>query len=74
MDPRFEQFIQERKYLTNVSPATLDWYKHSLKWLPTPLRPVRLGARCFITLHVRRYSQFETIVDYKAICWRSVAI
>jgi len=23
MDPRFEQFIQERKYLTNVSPAVL---------------------------------------------------
>lgn len=35
MEPRFEQFIQERKYLLNVSPATLDWYKHSLKWLPT---------------------------------------
>ena len=35
MDTRFEQFIQERKYLLNVSPATLDWYKHSLKWLPT---------------------------------------
>ena len=34
MDPRFEQFIQERKYLLNVSSATLDWYKHSLKWLP----------------------------------------
>jgi hypothetical protein len=36
MDPRFEQFIQERKYLLTVSPATLDWYKHSLNWLPTP--------------------------------------
>jgi integrase/recombinase XerD len=35
MDPRFEQFIQERKYLLNVSPATLDWYKHSLKCLCT---------------------------------------
>jgi integrase/recombinase XerD len=35
MDARFEQFIRERQYLTNVSPATLEWYKHSLKWLPT---------------------------------------
>jgi hypothetical protein len=35
MDPRFEQFIQERKSLLNVSPATRDWYKHSLKWLCT---------------------------------------
>ena len=41
MDPRFEQFTQERKYLFNVSLATLDWYKHSLKWLPM-LRDVKL--------------------------------
>jgi len=31
----FSQFIRERQYLTNVSPATLDWYKHSFKWLPS---------------------------------------
>jgi integrase/recombinase XerD len=35
MLPKFEQFIRERQYLTNVSPATLEWYKHSFKWLPT---------------------------------------
>jgi len=35
MQPRFEQFIRERQYLTNVSPATLEWYKHSFKWLPS---------------------------------------
>lgn len=33
MKPRFEQFIRERQYLTNVSPSTLEWYKHSFKWL-----------------------------------------
>jgi integrase/recombinase XerD len=33
MLPRFEQFIRERQYLANVSPATVDWYKNSLKWL-----------------------------------------
>ncbi len=35
MKPRFEQFIRERQYLTNVSPATLEWYRHSLNWLGT---------------------------------------
>lgn len=32
---RFQQFIRERQYLSNVSPATLEWYKHSFKWLPS---------------------------------------
>jgi len=35
MLPRFEQFIRERRYLQNVTPATIDWYTQSLKWLPT---------------------------------------
>jgi integrase/recombinase XerD len=35
MKPRFEQFIQERQYFTNVSPATINWYKASFKWLRT---------------------------------------
>jgi integrase/recombinase XerD len=33
--PSFSQFIHERQYLHNVSPATLEWYKHSFKWLHT---------------------------------------
>ena len=36
MEPRFEQFIQEKKYLANVSPATCEWYKQSLNWLSSP--------------------------------------
>jgi integrase/recombinase XerD len=36
MEPRFEQFIEEKKYLANVSPATEEWYRHSLRWLPSP--------------------------------------
>ena len=36
MEPRFEQFIQERKYLTNVSTSTLEWYEHSFRWLVNP--------------------------------------
>jgi integrase/recombinase XerD len=31
----FSQFIRERRFLHNVSPATLSWYTHALKWLPT---------------------------------------
>ena len=33
MKPKFGQFIRERKYLSNVSPATVEWYTQSLKWL-----------------------------------------
>lgn len=33
MKPRFEQFIREKQYLANVTPATVEWYRHSLKWL-----------------------------------------
>lgn len=35
MQARFEQFIRERQYLTNVTPATIEWYRNSLKWLNT---------------------------------------
>jgi integrase/recombinase XerD len=33
MAASFWQFIRERQYLHNVSPATVEWYKHSFKWL-----------------------------------------
>ena len=29
------QFINERQFLSNVSPATIEWYKQSLRWLGT---------------------------------------
>jgi len=35
MLPKFEQFISERVYLKNVTPATVLWYRQSLKWLQT---------------------------------------
>ena len=31
----FSEFIRERRFLSNVSPSTLEWYKHSFKWLDT---------------------------------------
>jgi len=35
MLPRHAQFIKERQYLYNVSPATISWHTHGLKWLPS---------------------------------------
>ena len=32
---QFDRFIPERRYLTNVSPRTLEWYEQSLAWLGT---------------------------------------
>ncbi len=32
----FAQFIKEKQYLQNVTPATVEWYRHSLKWLVSP--------------------------------------
>ncbi len=32
---RFIEFTRERRYLHNVSPATVSWYTHALKWLPS---------------------------------------
>jgi integrase/recombinase XerD len=32
---RFDQFIRERQYLMNVSPATISWYTHAFKWMPS---------------------------------------
>src|SRR5260370_29815886 len=31
----FIEVTRERRYLHNVSPATLSWYTHALKWLPS---------------------------------------
>jgi hypothetical protein len=35
MLPRLQQFIRERQYRMNVSPATMQWYTHPFKWLPS---------------------------------------
>jgi len=32
---QFAAFIQERRYLKNVSPSTVSWYTHAFKWLPS---------------------------------------
>jgi hypothetical protein len=37
MEARVEQVCQERKYLSNVSPRTIEWYVASLRWLNTAM-------------------------------------
>ena len=32
---RFSEFVRERQYLHNVSSATVSWYTHAFKWLPS---------------------------------------
>jgi integrase/recombinase XerD len=32
---RFSAFVRERQYLHNVSSATVSWYTHAFKWLPS---------------------------------------
>jgi integrase len=32
-DMGFSEFTRERQFLSNVTPSTLEWYKHSFKWL-----------------------------------------
>ncbi len=32
---KFQEFILERQYLHNVTPATVEWHTHNLKWLKT---------------------------------------
>lgn len=32
---QYSDFIRERKYLSNVSSATVAWYEHAFKWLPS---------------------------------------
>jgi integrase/recombinase XerD len=32
---RFQDFIRSKSYLTNVTPATTEWHRRCLKWLPS---------------------------------------
>jgi integrase/recombinase XerD len=43
----FEQFIQERQYLHNVSPQTVVWYRASFKWLGTE-SPTESDLKSFV--------------------------
>ncbi len=44
---RFEAFIRERQYLSNVTPATVEWYRRCLRWLPSE-NPTREGLKSVV--------------------------
>jgi len=43
----FDRFIQERRYLKNVSPRTIEWHQQSLKWLGVEA-PTETDLRDFV--------------------------
>jgi integrase/recombinase XerD len=66
MEPRFEQFIRERQYLTNVTPATIEWYRRCLKWLPSE-SPTQADLRATV-LRMREKGLKETGVNTVLRC------
>lgn len=66
MEPRFEQFIRERQYFTNVTPATLEWYRRCLKWLPSE-SPTQAELRDTV-LRMRQKGLKETGVNTVLRC------
>jgi hypothetical protein len=72
MEPRFEQFIRERKYYTSVTPATVEWYRRCVKWLTvlpwtfqhvSPSHNERERAPSLCTLHTVRYPELVLILQ-----------
>lgn len=47
MPQLFDRFIQERRYLKNVSPRTVEWHQQSLKWLGVE-QPTDADLRDFV--------------------------
>lgn len=43
----FEDFIRERRYLSNVSQRTIEWYRQSFKWLDNP-NPTEADLKEFV--------------------------
>ena len=66
MEAHFEQFIRERQYLTNVTPATIEWYRRCLKWLPSEC-PTQPDLRATV-LRMREKGLKETGVNTVLRC------
>ena len=47
MPQLFDRFVQERRYLKNVSPRTVEWHEQSLKWLGVE-QPTETDLRDFV--------------------------
>src|SRR5262249_40674121 len=54
----FASFLREKQYLQNVSPNTLRWYGHALKWLPTE-NPDELALKDMVIRPTWRRSAFH---------------
>ena len=48
MSTRFAQFIKERRYITNVSPATIEWYEQSFALLDNNDAPNESDLKDFV--------------------------
>src|SRR5437763_1740813 len=66
MEPRFEQFAKEKQYLLGVSPRTIEWYRQSLRWLPSP-HPTNHDL-VFATRTGMPLGRRETLRDFKVAC------
>ena len=65
-DDPIERFIRERQLLANVSPTTIEWYRRSLKWLPTSApTPEQL---CDLVIRMRERGLKETGVNCVLRC------
>jgi len=63
---RFEQFIRERQYLANVTPATVEWYHRCFKWLPSSA-PTQ-GDLADVIIRMRQAGLKETGVNCVLRC------
>ena len=64
MLPKFEQFIRERQYLHNVSPATVSWHTHNLKWSGSPLK-IQQMKEPQVVLPTYSTKQLQLILGWK---------
>lgn len=69
LSPRFEQFIREKQYVTNVSPCTLRWYRQALRWFPSehPSQPELQE----MVIRMREKGLKETAVNSYITCFNS---
>ncbi|HWA96780.1 MAG TPA: site-specific integrase [Terracidiphilus sp.] len=66
MHPRFEQFIREKQILVSVTPATVEWYRRCLKWLPSA-EPTQQDLRAMV-VRMRETGLKETGVNTVIRC------
>jgi integrase/recombinase XerD len=66
---RYQQFIRDKRYLTSVTPATVEWYERCLKWLPSE-SPTQTELRDMVT-RMREKGLMETGVNSVIRCVNS---